>query len=341
MLTGDSIELFLDRDSIPWGDAWRTRIDDSLGSVAFFVPVITPRYFQSNECRRELQIFADKAREAGTPQLIMPIYYVPIQNLEHRKQSDDLVRLVFDYQWSDWRDLRLCDPTSESYRRAVNSLAQSLVEANSLTDALTSTALVTYQESSDDDSDDSMDGFIDVAANAEETIPLWAETIEKIGEQIVLVGELMTAANEEVNSTSNHASGFAARRRLARKLAVKLEEPSRQILQLSNDASAHLRKIDAGYQAILQKIPSELKENPDFIDEIRPFIKTIEALEESVSGASEGIESMIRPSKSLASLSRDLQPALRRISEGLTMFLESRQVIANWRDLVSNLDLPI
>lgn len=58
MLTGDTLELFLDRDAIKWGDDWKNKVDSSLASVAFFIPVLTPRYFKSPECRRELQFFA-------------------------------------------------------------------------------------------------------------------------------------------------------------------------------------------------------------------------------------------------------------------------------------------
>jgi hypothetical protein len=43
MLTGETIELFLDKDSIEWGEVWRVKINESLASVAFFIPVMTPR----------------------------------------------------------------------------------------------------------------------------------------------------------------------------------------------------------------------------------------------------------------------------------------------------------
>lgn len=44
MLTGEPLALFLDRDAIKWGEDWRDKIDSNLASVAFFVPVMTPRY---------------------------------------------------------------------------------------------------------------------------------------------------------------------------------------------------------------------------------------------------------------------------------------------------------
>lgn len=39
MLTGEQLELFIDRDQIKWGDVWRESINAGLASVAFFIPV--------------------------------------------------------------------------------------------------------------------------------------------------------------------------------------------------------------------------------------------------------------------------------------------------------------
>ena len=40
MLTGEKIEVFLDRDDIAWGEIWRNKIDERLATVAFFIPVL-------------------------------------------------------------------------------------------------------------------------------------------------------------------------------------------------------------------------------------------------------------------------------------------------------------
>jgi hypothetical protein len=73
MLTGESIDLFLDRDQISWGEDWRNKIDESLSSIAFFIPVLTPRYLMSSECRRELQFFAQRAKRLGIEELVLPL----------------------------------------------------------------------------------------------------------------------------------------------------------------------------------------------------------------------------------------------------------------------------
>jgi hypothetical protein len=41
------VRIFQDRDDISWGQEWKERIDSSLDSVTFLVPVPTPSYFTS------------------------------------------------------------------------------------------------------------------------------------------------------------------------------------------------------------------------------------------------------------------------------------------------------
>ncbi len=79
LLSGEPLELFVDRSSIAWGDKWRERIDSALSQTTFFIPIITPRYFTRTECRRELLEFAGKAKSLGVDELLLPILYVEVQ----------------------------------------------------------------------------------------------------------------------------------------------------------------------------------------------------------------------------------------------------------------------
>ncbi len=58
LLTGERLTVFVDRNDLAWGEHWKQRIDDALVSTTLFIPVITTRYFASEECRRELFRFA-------------------------------------------------------------------------------------------------------------------------------------------------------------------------------------------------------------------------------------------------------------------------------------------
>ncbi|NEB42946.1 TIR domain-containing protein, partial [Streptomyces sp. SID339] len=55
--TGNDLKVFFARDSIGWGDDWRSRIDSELENASIFMPVITMNYFSRPACRDELNTF--------------------------------------------------------------------------------------------------------------------------------------------------------------------------------------------------------------------------------------------------------------------------------------------
>jgi hypothetical protein len=125
LVTGSDVDLFIDRDSIRWGDDWRARITDALDSSTFLVPMLTPRYFQRKECRREFTAFHGQAESRGYSKLILPILYSAVPDL-NESSTDELLALAARTQYVDWTGLRLADIASERYRVAVNALVVQL-----------------------------------------------------------------------------------------------------------------------------------------------------------------------------------------------------------------------
>lgn len=125
LIHGTDVELFVDEDSLRWGDLWRERIEEALDSSTFLVPVLTPRYFQRAECRRELMDFYGQAQSRGLTRLIMPILYTPVPGLDETS-PDELLSLSSRIQYFDWTSLRLADPESERYRTAVSDVVTML-----------------------------------------------------------------------------------------------------------------------------------------------------------------------------------------------------------------------
>jgi hypothetical protein len=64
--TGDEFPIFQDRNDIQWGENWESRIEDALDSSTFLIPVITPSFFKSPSCRKELERFFEKRRSVKT-----------------------------------------------------------------------------------------------------------------------------------------------------------------------------------------------------------------------------------------------------------------------------------
>jgi hypothetical protein len=60
---GADFDIFKDRDNIHWGENWQERIEESLDEVTFLIPILTPGFFNSENCRKELQRFVEREKK--------------------------------------------------------------------------------------------------------------------------------------------------------------------------------------------------------------------------------------------------------------------------------------
>lgn len=59
--TGSPLAVFLDRDSIGWGEQWRQKIAGAIDGSVLFLPIVTMRFFNSTMCREEFSAFHSAA----------------------------------------------------------------------------------------------------------------------------------------------------------------------------------------------------------------------------------------------------------------------------------------
>lgn len=327
MLTGEKIRIFLDKDALGWGDDWREQINDGLASVAFFIPVLTPRYFMSSECRRELQYFARSAARLGVTELVMPLLYVDVPALDESTPADDLVSLVRSFQWEDWRDLRFADVGSEPYRRCVSSMAARLVEANNK--AITAAEAV-VQGVVHLPEDSEAPGLVDRLADTETAVPEWTHSVESIAHDVELVGQLMESATQDFRRADAQGKGYAGRLVIARQLASEIEGPAERILAAGNDFASQLHRVDDGIRIIIANAADELAADPKLRERVCEFFTMLRTLAASIHGGLEKSEGFIHVIQETEGLSRDLRSPLRKMRQGLTTMLEAREVADEW-----------
>jgi TIR domain len=125
------VRIFQDRDDIAWGQEWKVRIESSLDAVTFLVPVLTPSFFASDQCRQELQRFVGRERRLGRRDLILPVYWISAAPLENpaRHVQDNLAQELAARQYADWRELRFQHLTDPKARRALAGLATHVRDA--------------------------------------------------------------------------------------------------------------------------------------------------------------------------------------------------------------------
>ena len=334
MLTGEQLALFLDRDAIKWGEGWRDKVDSSLASVAFFIPVLSPRYFMSPECRREMQFFARQATRLGIKELVLPLLYVDVPSIHDETATDDLIRLVRTFQWEDWRDLRFVDISAEGYRRGVARLAARLVDANRQVEKSDVTSIALQAGESLHESQDDSPGYLDRMATAEESMPKLVRTIEAIGRDIEQIGQVMQDAVAEIQKSDNQARGFTARLLVARKLARRLSEPAERVWSFGNEFASQFHEVDDGIRVIIGRADAEVQENPDSKPAVCSFFEAIRALSTNAHVGLNSAQGMIDAIAPIEKMSRDLRPVLRRLRQGLTAMVEAREVSDEWLHLI-------
>ncbi len=327
MLTGESIDLFLDRDDLEWGNDWRATVDGSLAVTAFFIPVLTPRYFSSAECRRELNAFVRKAKRLGLEDLILPILYVQTPALREDPPTDDAVALVKPYQWEDWTELRFASRESPEYRRAVAVMAARLVEANAKADAADSATVLAEVEATDEDD---APGSADLMAQAEMTMPEWGETIEAIVLSISEVAEVVSRGSEHLNDPKVASKGFAARLTILRQVAIELKEPADAIQVNADKFTAQLNDVDAGIMEMIPRLAAEANEDTESKQNVCDFYRSVREMASSSNEGLGALKQMIDAIQPIEGMSRDMRAPLKTLRRGLTSMFESRKVINSW-----------
>lgn len=132
-LTGEeTFDIFMDNAGIAWGQDWRERLKNELDSAVFLVPVVTPSFLRSPECRKEVLAFTEIERVRKRNDLILPLLYIDTQSITMASRDGvseeelQVAQAVKDHQWKDWRELRHELFTSPALRRAITGVAKEL-----------------------------------------------------------------------------------------------------------------------------------------------------------------------------------------------------------------------
>ncbi|MEU4386874.1 toll/interleukin-1 receptor domain-containing protein [Promicromonospora sp. NPDC023805] len=332
LLTGVDLKIFVDREDLAWGHQWRSRIDAAVQDTTFFIPIITPRYFSSPECRRELLKFIGHAASIEALELLLPILFVDIDDLTENS-GDEAKSHIARTQYADWRELRLSDESSENHQRAVAKLAGRLVEIGreyASRPTVIPNALDLLEGAAGGDTSEEP-GLADLMAQMEAELPQWQEAMTALPPAIREVGELATAARDDLDVANASSKPFAQRVLVFRNLAANLQEPADRIAKTGKDYAAHLVGVDGGMRAFIEQVAQEGSAEDESIANL--FSSVIEAAEVShtlVAGLTNLNSSMKGPSKQ----SKDLRPVLSRISQGLQAVLDGQTVFDEWERLI-------
>lgn len=128
---------FVDR-TIQVGERWPGRLSDALGQCGCFIALMTPRYFQSEACGKEWQLFAQRARtyEAQAnvdSSLLKPLMWVPMPQAKIHPVAEHYQHfsapLGDTYQRLGVRQLMRLQRYRDDYHTFVFELARQIVDS--------------------------------------------------------------------------------------------------------------------------------------------------------------------------------------------------------------------
>jgi CheY-like chemotaxis protein len=132
VVTGDrSFRLFQDVEGIVIGEQWQKKLADVIGRASFFLPMLTPLFLNSPNCREEVQLFVAREGTLGRDDMILPIYLVdsPLLEKAEERDRDPVAREIAKRQRYDWRENGWLPLEESAARKAILTLAQAIAAA--------------------------------------------------------------------------------------------------------------------------------------------------------------------------------------------------------------------
>lgn len=339
LITGEDLTLFTDRD-IKWGENWRERIDTALQNTTFLIPIATPRFFRSKECRKELLQFHALAKSIGAPELVMPILFVEVEELNDDSQ-DEAKAIVASTQYDDWTELRLKDPDDPECRARVNSLARRLWEINLAYIARPSvvpqeaTPIEEDHDAEDDWLSDDEPGTADMIAAAEAGMPEWALAVEALRAPNEAITLRVTEATRRMQQGEAEGKSFGYRILVARDLAEELMEPAMQLESAGVKYLDKLMALDPGVRAVIAAAGDASLSDKDQKAACQMFTSVRKLIRVSRSSGSSVVE-LIEAIKVPAKQFKDLRRPLGKMRSGLQSVLDGGAFFDEWERLLDS-----
>jgi hypothetical protein len=125
--TDGFFDVVYDAKDIKIGEQWKRKLDMIIDQTNFLIPILSPNYILSKYCLYELERFMARERDQRRDDLIIPIKFVTLDNVD--TSSSSIIENLLRRQYVDWTDLRLEQSASDKVFIAVNQLAQQVVDA--------------------------------------------------------------------------------------------------------------------------------------------------------------------------------------------------------------------
>lgn len=126
-----NFRVWQDTVAISEGALWESEIRTAIAQSVFFIPIITPTAIKSDYCKAEFELFLAREKELGRNDLIFPILYIRVPELENELQwrRSPALKIVGERQYLNWLQLRHLDMDSKEIGIAIEQFCRSIHDA--------------------------------------------------------------------------------------------------------------------------------------------------------------------------------------------------------------------
>jgi hypothetical protein len=119
-------KIYIDKKELKWGDQWLEKLKEVLEFEAIFLfPIITPNFFKSSNCKKEILTFLEREEQLGRNDLIKPVYYIESDRFEAALSSskNNWVGHLAKRQYLDLREFRSLNIENDELNKILAKIA--------------------------------------------------------------------------------------------------------------------------------------------------------------------------------------------------------------------------
>ena len=127
--TDKNFKLWRDKDALAAGEHWKRKLKAAVSESVFFIQIVSPSAINSSFCRFELDSFIERERKLGRDDLVFPLLYVSVPELDDERKGDDAVlSIIADRQYLDWRHIRHQNVNSTEVMQTVEQFCSTVAK---------------------------------------------------------------------------------------------------------------------------------------------------------------------------------------------------------------------
>ncbi|MEH3155305.1 MAG: TIR domain-containing protein [Gordonia paraffinivorans] len=332
-LTGYEMEIFVDREGIEWGEKWQQTIDQAIAEATFLIPIITPRFFQSSACRKELTQFQERAKSRGVPELVLPIIYSPVDDLTI-ESSNEAKRAIAATQHISFIAERRLDEESEAYCLKVTEMAERLIEVTNRVATASRDEVPSEADASETmtlelpiPQVDESPSMIDVLAAVEAGFDAWTLTLNKFKSSIDDINRVTGKHAPRVQRarSKNSVSVLLA----LRAYADELLPTARDFLQSSLEYTEQAKIMNNAIEDLIYEMRK--MSYADRMDEgVYGFYVAMVDLAQNGRVSVAQVTDFQASAKEVSTLSKEVRVPLAMIDQGNQNFIDGQDLLDEW-----------